>query len=63
MEPDGNCLFRALSDQLLRDHGRNHVEVRQDVCDFIEGHTDEFKMFLVLDDSEASEEDASDFDT
>lgn len=63
MEPDGNCLFRSLSDQLFRDHGSNHGEVRQDVCDFMEGHMDEFKVFLVLDDEEASEEDASDFGT
>jgi OTU-like cysteine protease len=33
---DGNCLFRALSDQLDKDEGDNHVAVRKAICDYIE---------------------------
>lgn len=43
--------------------GANHVEVRQDICDFLEGHQEEFSVFLVLDDDDASDEDGKDFDT
>ncbi|TFY53223.1 hypothetical protein EVG20_g10215 [Dentipellis fragilis] len=34
---DGNCLFRALSDQL---HGSDsyHLQLRRDICDWIEKH-------------------------
>jgi OTU-like cysteine protease len=63
MEPDGNCLFRSLSDQLFRDLGWNHEVVRQDVCDFIVGHQEEFKMFMVPDDTAASEVDDNYFDS
>jgi hypothetical protein len=56
IEPDGNCLFRSISDQLYRDLGQNHEAVRQDVCDFIEGHQEEFKSFMVPDDDGATEE-------
>ena len=59
---DGNCLFRALSDQLFWDHGYNHEEVRSDVCDFLEMHEDEFSVFLVLDENE-DDEDAADFES
>ena len=30
---DGNCLFRALSDQLNYDEGR-HLKVREEICDY-----------------------------
>ena len=65
IEADGNCLFRSISDQLYYDYGDNHMNVRQEICDYIEGHKDDFSFFLVLDDKDAgeNEEDASDFET
>ena len=65
MNSDGNCLFRALSDQLFGDHGNNHWDVRSDVCDFIKSHEGDFKVFLVFedeDDEDQEEEDARDFE-
>lgn len=62
MAPDGNCLFRALSDQLYRDHGDRNADVRSEVCDFLEGHEEDFSVFLVLDEDE-DDEDAADFET
>ncbi|GKY90682.1 hypothetical protein MPSEU_000041600 [Mayamaea pseudoterrestris] len=60
---DGNCLFRALSDQLYYDHGAAHEDVRSDVCNYLQAHETDFCHFLVLDDEDAppNEEDASDF--
>lgn len=63
VEADGNCLFRSISDQLYHDKGSKHVDVREDICDFLEGHQEEFSVFLVLNDKDASDEDAQDFDT
>lgn len=65
IEADGNCLFRSISDQLYHDFGSNHGEVRDEVCNFLAGHKDDFSLFLVLDDEDAAanEEDASDFET
>lgn len=62
---DGNCLFGSLSDQLYYDDGRNHAEIRHQVCNFMEEHKDDFVVFLVLDDEDATddEEDAPDFDS
>ena len=62
MNSDGNCLFRALSDQLYRDLGHRHDEVRSDVCDFMADNEDEFKLFLVFEDDGEEEEDAKDFE-
>ena len=61
MDSDGNCLFRALSDQLYGDYGRKYyTEVREDVCNYLEEHEDEFKFFVVLDDdSDRDEEEGS----
>jgi OTU-like cysteine protease len=53
-------LFRSISDQLYYDYGNNHDEVRDDVCNYLEGHKDSFSFFLVLDDEE---EDAPDFES
>lgn len=61
MSSDGNCLFRSLSDQIYRDHGNNHAEVRSDICDFLEAFEEEFAEFLVLDENE-SDHDAHTFD-
>lgn len=63
MAADGNCLFRSVSDQLYHDHGKYHDVVRGEICDYLQDHADEFRLFLVLDDEDArEEEDATDFD-
>lgn len=43
--PDGNCLFRALADQLWGDQSR-HVEVRQRICDHLEKHPEDVGDFV-----------------
>ncbi|KAF9078276.1 hypothetical protein BDP27DRAFT_1412280 [Rhodocollybia butyracea] len=45
---DGNCLFRALSDQYYGSPSR-HVEVRREICDFIEGHPERYEGFVDVD--------------
>ncbi|OSX56646.1 hypothetical protein POSPLADRAFT_1076531 [Postia placenta MAD-698-R-SB12] len=42
---DGNCLFRALSDQL---HGTPsyHLKLRQDICDWIASHKQRYEPFV-----------------
>jgi OTU domain-containing protein 3 len=65
MSPDGNCLFRALSDQLFGDYGNKHADIRSEVCDFMEKNKDDFQFFLVYedeDDKEQEDEDARDFE-
>jgi hypothetical protein len=62
MDADGNCLFRALSDQLYRDFGNNHDDIRSDICDYLEAFESDFSCFLVLDENE-QDEDAADFET
>ena len=42
---DGNCLFRALSDQ-LHDSAEGHVQTREDVVRFIEEHRADFEPFV-----------------
>jgi OTU domain-containing protein 3 len=63
MNADGNCLFRALSDQLFGDYGNHHDEIRSDVCDFMADNQDDFKVFLVFEDDGEEEEDAKDFES
>lgn len=63
MAADGNCLFRSLSDQLYNDFGDHHVDVRDDVVDYMEQHKDDFVVFLVLDDKDCNDEDATDFES
>jgi OTU-like cysteine protease/SEC-C motif len=46
---DGNCLFRALSDQLYQDRGSRHAEVRSEVVDFLENQQSQFELFVVTD--------------
>lgn len=48
---DGNCMFRALSDQVYGHPGR-HGEIRQQVCDYLEEHEDDYLLFVISDDSE-----------
>eukprot|EP00842_Homolaphlyctis_polyrhiza_P006320 jgi/Hompol1/668/HPOL_000980-RA len=45
MTGDGNCLFRALSDQMHGDASQHH-SVRQKVCDHIESHSALYAPFL-----------------
>ena len=43
---DGNCLFRALSDQLYGEDAR-HAEIRADVVDYMRRNREDFEPFLV----------------
>lgn len=64
MSSDGNCLFRALSDQLLGDCGNKHGIIRAEICDFMEENEEKFKLFLVFEDDEGNNsEDAADFES
>jgi hypothetical protein len=65
ISPDGNCLFRSISDQLFGDYGNNHADVRSAICDFMEKNKEDFQVFLVFedeDDDDQQEEDAKDFE-
>ena len=42
---DGNCQFRALSDQLFRDGGENHDAVRAAVCDRLVRNPDDYAPY------------------
>ncbi|KAI0027132.1 hypothetical protein K488DRAFT_74786 [Vararia minispora EC-137] len=42
---DGNCLFRALSDQLYGTEAR-HAQLRQDICAWIEQHKARYAPFV-----------------
>ncbi|KAJ2391052.1 hypothetical protein GGI05_003051 [Coemansia sp. RSA 2603] len=56
MVGDGNCLFRALSDQL---HGTpaNYSLVRQEICDYMLDHPDDFGPFLLEEEEEGKFDD------
>ncbi|KAF5376151.1 hypothetical protein D9615_007651 [Tricholomella constricta] len=42
---DGNCLFRALSDQLYGSPSR-HMDLRQEICDWIAKHRERYEPFV-----------------
>ncbi|KAK7035676.1 OTU domain-containing protein [Favolaschia claudopus] len=42
---DGNCLFRALSDQLYGSPSR-HAQLRRDICDWIARHKSRYEPFV-----------------
>ncbi|KAF5353491.1 hypothetical protein D9756_007922 [Leucocoprinus leucothites] len=42
---DGNCLFRALSDQLYGTDSK-HAQLRQDICDWIYKHKSRYEPFV-----------------
>ena len=42
---DGNCLFRALSDQLFGTESR-HLQLRKDICDWIQSHSIRYAPFV-----------------
>ena len=46
MQGDGNCLFRALADQLWGVQKR-HAEVRKLVCDYLEANRDKMEVFVL----------------
>lgn len=47
---DGNCLFRALSDQYYGQDSR-HKEIRQEVCQFLRENEENYKFFVEDDQS------------
>ncbi|KAA1104114.1 hypothetical protein PGT21_050354 [Puccinia graminis f. sp. tritici] len=51
---DGNCLFRALSDQLYGTPNR-HLEIRQQVCGYLAQHEARYKAFVDMDEEESWE--------
>lgn len=44
---DGNCLFRALSDQYYGDGGSGHRKIRAMTMDYMENNPGEFEMFML----------------
>lgn len=42
---DGNCLFRALSDQLYGNPS-HHLRLRQEICDWIAAHKSRYEPFV-----------------
>ncbi|XP_028309911.1 OTU domain-containing protein 3 [Gouania willdenowi] len=42
---DGNCLFRALGDQ-LEGHSRGHLQLRQDTVQYMMSHRQDFEPFV-----------------
>ena len=42
---DGNCLFRALSDQLYGTPSY-HLKLRKEICDWIEAHKERYEPFV-----------------
>lgn len=42
---DGNCLFRALGDQ-LEGHSRGHLRLRQETVDYMTSHRQDFEPFV-----------------
>ena len=42
---DGNCLFRALSDQLYGTESRHH-QLRKDICDWIQSNSVRYAPFV-----------------
>ncbi|GJN93927.1 hypothetical protein Rhopal_006986-T1 [Rhodotorula paludigena] len=42
---DGNCLFRALSDQLYGSPSM-HLAIRNEICDYLASHPDKYRLFV-----------------
>jgi hypothetical protein len=51
MELDGNCFYQSVSDQLFRDQGNGHIIVRHQINNHIRRNGEQFKHFLLLNDS------------
>jgi uncharacterized protein YozE (UPF0346 family) len=43
--PQGNCLFRALSDQVTGTN-KQHFEIRRQIIDYIESHKEHYSLFI-----------------
>ncbi|KAF4611912.1 hypothetical protein D9613_004015 [Agrocybe pediades] len=56
---DGNCLFRALADQVYGSPVR-HAEVRRDVCDWIEKHGERYEGFVEFEGGDDDDEGSTD---
>lgn len=54
MDADGNCLFRAFADQILGDC-EEHMQFREECCDHMEEHAEEFEVFHADEDFEKPE--------
>ncbi|KAL7455236.1 hypothetical protein ACHAWC_006803, partial [Mediolabrus comicus] len=52
MSPDGNCLFRSISDQLYNDSGSSHSTIRSEICNHISNNTSEYEHFLLMDEDD-----------
>ncbi|KAI0218380.1 2-oxoglutarate dehydrogenase E1 component, partial [Massospora cicadina] len=52
---DGNCLFRSLSDQIFGTDAY-HGQLREEVCEYIEQHSDFFRSFFITDDGDTFED-------
>ncbi|GAA5869591.1 hypothetical protein JCM1840_004471 [Sporobolomyces johnsonii] len=42
---DGNCLFRALSDQLYGSPSM-HLQLRSEICDYLVAHAEQYRVFI-----------------
>ncbi len=51
MDLDGNYFYRAVSDQLFPDENAGHVIVRYQINNHIRRNGEEFKNFLLLNNS------------
>lgn len=51
---DGNCLFRALSDQMFG-MPEEHARIRQEVCDYLERNEQRYRAFVDTDEEESWE--------
>lgn len=54
MDKDGNCLFRAIADQLLGD-AEEWGQLREECCDFMTENAEEFQLFHADDEFEDEE--------
>lgn len=50
IDTDGNCLFRSISDQIYS-HQNNHIEIRNNIMNYIEDNEEHFKLFIEDDES------------
>jgi hypothetical protein len=50
IEPDGNCFFHCISDQLKHDNGAGQAFTHHQLTNHIRRHGDKFKNFLLLGD-------------
>lgn len=56
IQGDGNCLFRALSDQFYGDGGKAHGAVRAQIVGYMREHADDFRVFIECEGEETWEQ-------